>query len=179
VKPLHQDPTILGVDPGSLATGWAIVTGSPERPRVLACGVIKIARGRSFGARLVKIQDRFDEILAEHRPLLAAVESPFHGISARSALQLAHARGVILAALSRAGVATAEYSPAAIKKTVTGSGAATKEQVAYLVERLTGTKSSSHDLTDAVAVALCHQTHHRVARTIQRSTVAIRGNTTK
>ena len=178
MKPPPQAlPAILGVDPGSVVTGWALVAGSPERPRVLACGVIKTSAKRPFGERLATIQDRFVEILAEHRPALAAVESPFHGVSARAALQLAHARGVILAALSRAGVSTVEYSPAKIKKTVTGSGRATKEQVAYMVERLAGTKTSSHDLSDAIAVALCHQTHHRVARTIRRRTVTIEENT--
>jgi crossover junction endodeoxyribonuclease RuvC len=159
---------ILGVDPGSIATGWALVAGTPERPLVLACGVIKTPARRPFGERLATIQDRFTEILGEHRPAQAAVESPFHGVSARSALQLAHARGVILASLSRAGVDTAEYSPASVKKTVTGSGRATKEQVAYMVERIAGVKSASHDLTDAVAVALCHQTHFRLAHTISR-----------
>ena len=176
---MHEAPSILGVDPGSVATGWALVTGTPERPRVLACGVIKAIAKRPFGERLATIQDRFVEILAEHRPSLAAVESPFHGVNARSALQLAHARGVILAALSRAGVTIAEYSPAEIKKTVTGSGRATKDQVAYMVERLAGLKSSSRDLTDAVAVAPCHQTHHRVARSIRLGTVAIEENTRK
>ncbi len=179
MKPPHEAPAILGVDPGSVATGWALVAGTPERPRVLACGVIKAIARRPFGERLATIQDRFAEILAEHRPVLAAVESPFHGVSARSALQLAHARGVILAALSRAGVSIVEYSPAEIKKTVTGSGRATKDQVAYMVERLAGTKSSSRDLTDAVAVALCHQTHHRVARSIRLRTVTIEENTRK
>jgi len=170
---------ILGVDPGSIATGWALVTGSPERPRVLAAGVIKVPASRPFGERLATIQDRFVEILGEYRPTLAAVEAPFHGASARSALQLAHARGVILAALSRAGVETVEYSPAAVKKTVTGSGRATKEQVAYMVERLSGTKSTSHDLTDAVAVALCHQTHHRLEHTISRRKVTLEKNTAR
>jgi len=159
---------ILGVDPGSVATGWAVVAGTPERPQVLACGVIKTQARKPFGERLATIQDRFVEILGEHRPALAAVESPFHGASARSALQLAHARGVILAALSKAGIVTAEYSPASVKKTVAGNGRATKEQVAYMVERIAGIRSASHDLTDAVAVALCHQTHHRLARTIFR-----------
>lgn len=179
MKRPHETPTILGVDPGSVATGWALVAGTPERPRVLACGVIKVIARRPFAERLAAIQDRFVEILAEYRPALAAVESLFHGVSARSALQLAHARGVILAALSRAGVSIAEYSPAEIKKTVTGSGRATKDQVAYMVERLTGTKSSSRDLTDAIAVALCHQTHHRVVHSIQRRMVAIGENTRK
>jgi len=179
VKPPQQAPVaILGVDPGSVATGWALVGGTPERPRVLACGVIKTQARRPFGERLATIQDRFVEILAEHRPVLAAVESPFHGVSARSALQLAHARGVILAELSRAGVSTAEYSPAEIKKTVTGNGRATKEQVAYMVERLAGTKTTSSDLSDAVAVALCHQTRHRLARMISRQTKAIEPETT-
>jgi crossover junction endodeoxyribonuclease RuvC len=159
---------ILGVDPGSVATGWAVVSGSPERPLVLACGVIKTNPRLASPNRLATIQVRFVEILAEYHPRPAAVESPFHGVSARSALQLAHARGVILAALGRADISTTEYSPAQIKKTVTGSGRATKTQVAYMVERLTGTESSSHDLTDAVAVALCHQTHDRLTRLIRQ-----------
>jgi len=180
VKPSRQAPvSILGVDPGSVATGWALVAGTPERPQVLACGVIKAPARRPFGERLATIQDRFVEILAEHHPVLAAVESPFHGVSARSALQLAHARGVILAALSRSGVSTAEYSPAEIKKSVTGSGRATKEQVAYMVERLAGTKTTSHDLSDAVAVALCHQTHYRLANRISRRTGTVEKNNTR
>ncbi|NIM01029.1 MAG: crossover junction endodeoxyribonuclease RuvC [Acidobacteria bacterium] len=165
--------TILGVDPGSLATGWALLAGTPERPRLVASGVIRPRRGIPFGERLATIQDRFVEILAEHRPLHAAVETPFHGASARAALQLAHARGVILASLSREGISTVEYSPAEVKKTVTGNGRATKEQVAYMVERLAGTRIPEHDRADAVAVALCHQTHHRVQRSIRRSTRAV------
>jgi len=163
-----EPPAILGVDPGSVATGWAVVSGSPERPLVLACGVIKTNSRHAFASRLATIQDRFTEILCRHRPSMAAVESPFHGVSARAALQLAHARGVILAALGSAEVSTFEYSPAQIKKTMTGSGRATKEQVAYMVERSAGLKSPSHDLTDAVAVALCHQTRDRLARSISR-----------
>ncbi len=180
MKPPRQAPVaILGVDPGSVATGWALVAGTPERPRVLACGVIKAPARRPFGERLATIQDRFVEILGEQDPAVAAVESPFHGASARSSLQLAHARGVILAALSRAGISTVEYSPAAVKKTVTGSGRATKEQVAFMVERLAGIKSPSHDLTDAVAVALCHQTHDRLARTLSRQNETIEKSTAR
>ncbi len=180
MKPPQPAPAaILGVDPGSRATGWALVGGTPERPHVLACGVIKTRARLPFGERLATIQDRFVEILAEHHPELAAVESPFHGVSARASLQLAHARGVILASLSRAGVSTVEYSPAEIKKTVTGSGRASKEQVAYMVERLAGTKTSSHDLSDAVAVALCHQTHYRLANRISRRTGTVEKNNTR
>jgi crossover junction endodeoxyribonuclease RuvC len=152
-------PTILGIDPGSRITGWALVEGTPERPKVLAAGVIRTRPRQAFADRLGMIQIELAKVLAEYRPRLAAVEAPFHGVSARSALQLAHARGVILATLSQAGVAVEEYSPATVKKMVTGSGQASKEQVAFMVERLAGTSSGSLDLTDAVAVALCHQAH--------------------
>ena len=155
--------TILGIDPGSVVTGWALVTGTAERPRVVASDVIRTRPGAPFPDRLAAIQRGMVEVLERHRPALAAVEAPFHGVNARAALQLAHARGVILAALSVAGVATNEYSPAQVKKTVTGSGRASKEQVAFMVERLAGTRSPFHDLTDAVAVALCDQVHRRSA----------------
>lgn len=155
----RESPAILGVDPGSIVTGWALVAGSPEHPCVVAAGVIRTNSRLPFADRLAAIQRGFVEVLAEHRPPLAAVEAPFHGVSASSALQLAHARGVILAALCQAGVTPVEYSPAQIKKSVTGNGRATKEQVAFMVERLAGTRSVLHDLTDAVAVALCHQAH--------------------
>ena len=152
-------PPIIGIDPGSRATGWALVEGTPERPRVVAADVIRTGSRQAFADRLAAIQQGLATILEEHRPCLAAVESPFHGVNSRSALQLAHARGVILATLSLAGITVEEYSPAQVKKSVTGSGRATKEQVAFMVERLAGTRSASHDLTDAVAVALCHQAH--------------------
>jgi len=96
-------------------------------------------------------------------PSDAAVEAPFHGANARSALQLAHARGVILCVLAEAGVPPVEYSPATVKKTVTGSGRADKDQVRTMVARLTGIPETSlrHDVADAIAIALCHQSHVR------------------
>jgi len=89
---------------------------------------------------------------------VAAVEAPFHGVSARSALQLAHARGVVLAALGRSGLRVFEYSPATIKKAVTGNGRAEKGQVEAMVSRLVagGCAPGRSDIADAVAAALCH-----------------------
>ena len=157
--------TILGVDPGSIATGWAVLCGRSSAPQLIAAGVLRAPAKQPFADRLAGLQLAFGKIVAEFSPTLSAVEAPFHGVSARSALQLAHARGVILAELSRAGVPIAEYSPAEVKKMVTGSGRADKEQVAFMVARLVGTESKSHDLTDAVAVALCHQTISETAVT--------------
>lgn len=111
-----------------------------------------------FAQRLARLQVGIATVVETHRPTEAAVEAPFHGVSARSALQLAHARGVVLAVLGSAAVAVHEYAPAAIKKTVTGNGRAEKRQVQAMVARLVtaGEAAERPDVADAVAAALCH-----------------------
>jgi len=91
-------------------------------------------------------------------PTEAAVEAPFHGASARSALQLAHARGVVLAVLGISSLPVFEYSPATIKRAVTGNGRAEKEQVEAMVSRLVGAgcPPGKSDIADAIAAAMCH-----------------------
>jgi crossover junction endodeoxyribonuclease RuvC len=163
---------ILGIDPGSRVTGWGLLAGSAARPRLLEAGVLRLGRG-DLARRLGLLQERLGELVPRLHPTVAAVESPFHGASARSALQLAHARGVILAVLAGAGVEIAEYTPATVKKAVTGSGRADKGQVASMVARLLGgtPPPSSHDLTDALALALCH-----LASAAHHAAVARAGN---
>jgi len=151
---------ILGVDPGSIATGWGLIEGSVSRPVLVDCGVLKASRaGDPLATRLARLGSDLEALLPRLHPDVAAVETPFHGASARSALALAHARGVILAVLAGAGLEVAEYSPAAVKKAVTGNGRAGKEQVASMVGRLLAAdmRRPSRDLSDALAVALCHQ----------------------
>ncbi len=149
---------ILGVDPGSITTGWGFIGGSPSSPELLESGVIHL-RGSDFASRLAVLRREFEALVERLHPDTSAVESPFHGANARSALQLAHARGVILAGLAAAGIEVAEYSPATVKKSVTGSGRADKTQVQTMVYRLLATqlRDKSNDLSDALAVALCHQ----------------------
>jgi len=148
---------VLGVDPGSRVTGWGLLTGSATRARLLEAGVLRLG-ARDFPLRLALLQNRLSELVSRLRPAVAAVETPFHGASARSALQLAHARGVVLAVLAASGVEVVEYTPATIKKAVTGNGRADKEQVACMVRRQLGcaTPRTTYDLSDALAVALCH-----------------------
>lgn len=157
---------ILGIDPGSQVTGWGLLAGSAAEPRLLEAGVLRLGAG-DLAKRLALLQEQLAQLVSRLRPTAAAVESPFHGASARSALQLAHARGVILAVLAAAEVEVAEYTPATVKKAVTGSGRADKRQVASMVGRLLGgpPPSGSHDLTDALALALCHlaSAAHRAA----------------
>lgn len=149
---------ILGVDPGSFQTGWGLVGGSPARPALLECGVIRLRAGGSFAERLARLRREFEALISRVEPTEAAVEAPFHGANARAALQLAHARGVVLAVLGGAGVPVMEYAPATVKKSVTGAGRAEKAQVQAMVARLLGTATlpKPTDVSDALAVALCH-----------------------
>jgi crossover junction endodeoxyribonuclease RuvC len=106
---------------------------------------------------LARLHAAILSVVTQHAPSEAAVEAPFHGVSARSALQLAHARGVILSALGVSGLRVVEYSPATIKKAVTGNGRAEKEQVGAMVSRLlAGGSPGKPDIADAMAAALCH-----------------------
>lgn len=149
---------ILGVDPGSRVTGWGLVGGEATRPALIDSGTIPLPTNRPLAGRLLVLQRSLTGLVERLRPETAAVETPFHGANARSALQLAHARGVILAVLAGAGVEVAEYSPAAVKKAVTGNGRAEKRQVREMVARRLEARApiASLDRADALAVALCH-----------------------
>lgn len=151
------------MDPGSDCTGWALVVGPVHAPRVIDCGEIRASARAAFPERLAALRVALVRIVESASPSDAAVESPFHGANARSALQLAHARGVILCVLAEAGVPPVEYAPATVKKTVSGSGRADKDQVRTMVARLTGIPATGlrYDVADAIAVALCHQAHMR------------------
>lgn len=138
---------------------------------MIASGEIHVPESLEFAVRLHRLQDAFRAVLEETRPDEAAVEAPFHGVSARSALQLAHARGVLLATLAAAPVPIHEYAPASVKKSVCGSGRAEKSQVLSMMVRLLGERSVASwtpDVADALAVAWCHLSHRRFAAAIGR-----------
>jgi crossover junction endodeoxyribonuclease RuvC len=146
------------VDPGTRCAGWAVVGGTAYRPELISCGEIRLSERLALADRLARLHSEIAQVVRQHAPLEAAVEAPFHGVSARSALQLAHARGVVLAALGGSGLPVFEYSPATIKKAVTGNGRAEKQQVEAMVSRLlAGDRTSGRaDIADAIAAALCH-----------------------
>jgi crossover junction endodeoxyribonuclease RuvC len=166
------------VDPGSIATGWGLVGGSPTRSEWLAAGVIRLdgpgGAPDDLAPRLWRLQQELTALVQHLRPTAAAVESPYHGANARSAFQLAQARGVALAVLAGAGIRVAEYTPATVKKAVTGNGRAPKEQVRSMVSRLLGRQALERergDVTDALAVALCHacsRRHRELERRVRR-----------
>jgi crossover junction endodeoxyribonuclease RuvC len=155
---------ILGVDPGSHATGFGVVRTGPVA-RMLAGGVIRTAARDELPARLLAISTALDEVIAANRPDAMAVEDLFNARNPRSALILGHARGVILLAGARAGLPVHAYAPRDVKQALTGNGGATKEQVRFMVMRLLGlAQEPPLDQSDALAVALAYAGRSRHGR---------------
>src|ERR671915_10821 len=116
---------VLGIDPGTAVLGYGVVeSGSGRHPTLVECGTLTTRARDPLPARLRILFDGVSALLARHSPGTLAVESAFYGRNVRTAVVLSHARGVILLAAELGGVAVAEYSPAVIKKTVVGRGAA-------------------------------------------------------
>jgi len=150
---------VLGIDPGTAVLGYGVVeTGETRHPRLLECGTLTTQARDPLPTRLRVIHDGTRALLARHRPDAMAVESAFYGKNVRTTVVLSHARGVILLAAEQAGIPIAEYSPALVKKTIVGRGAALKPQVGYMVAQLLRLKSAPQpsDAADGVAVALTH-----------------------
>ncbi|MCK5377812.1 MAG: crossover junction endodeoxyribonuclease RuvC [Acidobacteria bacterium] len=155
----HQ-PRVIGIDPGSSATGWAIVTAEGNRYHLHDFGVIR-PKGNDRPARLADLAKRIAKVIEEYEPDHAAVETPFTGRNPRSTVVLAEARGVLLSVLGSAEIGVTDYTPAEVKKSIVGHGRAEKAQVAFMVSRLLGLrKAPPHDAADAMAIALTH-IHHR------------------
>ena len=148
---------ILGLDPGSRVCGYGVIE---ERAGVLSyveCGVLTAPEDRPMEARLGEIARGLREVVAELEPTVAAVEDVFSHVNPRTALALAQARGMARAGRGLAGLTVASYPPASVKKAVSGSGRADKDQVARMVQALIGLKSLPRsDASDALAVAITH-----------------------
>ena len=145
---------ILGVDPGSRATGWALVSfGTPLR--LEGAGVLRPPAGLPFERRLLWLREALAGIVSRMGPDAAAVERVYAGVNPQSLITLGEARGVLLLALAESGIAVAEITPAEVKRAVTGTGAAEKEQVRRMVASLLGRRLPL-DAADAAAAALAH-----------------------
>lgn len=148
---------VLGIDPGTAVTGYGVVLLDGRTSSLVECGVIRTKPKQPLPARLRDIHDGVVELIARHRPDTVAVEDVFFARNVRTTVVLGHARGVILLAAEQAGVEIREFPPAEIKKAITGNGAATKEQVQFMVATLLRLKSAPEpaDAADGVAAALC------------------------
>lgn len=152
---------MLGVDPGTSVTGYGVIetgNGAPAMGRLIECGVITFSSKSPLHRRLHQLHAHITQLITRHRPTALALEKAFYQKNVRTTLVLGHARGVILLAAEEAGLLIAEYSPARVKKTVAGTGAAPKAQVAAMVARLLKLTHAPRpaDAADGVAVALTH-----------------------
>jgi crossover junction endodeoxyribonuclease RuvC len=157
---------ILGIDPGSLHTGFGLVEKHGSTITLVEAGRFSCPRGLALPARLASLAGRLEEMAARLRPDLAVLETPFLGMSPRTLIVLAQARGALLAVLAGRGVEIREYSPAEVKSAVTGNGRADKDQVARMVRLLLAARGEGWeaDATDALAVALCGAQRLRLDR---------------
>ena len=158
---------VLGVDPGSRATGWALILSHGNRSHLESFGIVR-PKGPDHPTRLSDLDSKFTAIINELVPDCAAVESGFTGRNPKSGLVLAESRGVLLAALGRVGVPVHLYTPAQVKSAMVGHGTAEKQQVAFMVVRLLGIdQPPPSDAADAAGVALTH-IHSRVMVTARK-----------
>ncbi|NOZ01324.1 MAG: crossover junction endodeoxyribonuclease RuvC [Deltaproteobacteria bacterium] len=148
---------VLGIDPGSRVTGYGVVEGGDGETRYVASGTIRLNASRPMHERLDTLWGELTEVLSSSAPAEVAVERVFVSRNADSALKLGHARGVILLAIKQAGLPLFEYTPAQVKKTVTGRGRADKHQMVSLVRLILGIEADlAEDAADALAIAMTH-----------------------
>lgn len=150
---------VLGIDPGTAVTGYGVVKGERAgTPHLVECGIIRTKPRDPLASRLQEIHAGVSELIQRHRPDAMAIEDVFYARNVRTTIVLGHARGVILLAAANARIEIAEYPPAEIKKAVVGAGAATKEQVQFMVMRILRLKTPPQpsDASDGVAAALAH-----------------------
>ena len=149
---------LLGVDPGTNVLGYAVIEVLKDKMTLVEMGVVKMKHLEEHSHKLKKIFERIKAIIHTHKPREMAIEAPFYGKNPQSMLKLGRAQGVAIAAAVTSGIEITEYSPKKIKQSVTGSGNASKEQVAAMLENILNTtlEQTTFDATDALAAAVCH-----------------------
>ncbi|MCX7974416.1 MAG: crossover junction endodeoxyribonuclease RuvC [Candidatus Aminicenantes bacterium] len=162
---------VLGIDPGSLTTGYGLLEETENCLSVVTQGVIKVKTGRSLSVKLNKIRLDIEEILRQYTPEEVAIENPFYARNIKTAITLGQVRGAILVAVASHGCSLFEYSPREIKKAVTGYGQAEKSQVMAMVKALLHLQEIDlePDAADALAAAFCHLSHRRSKLNLEKS----------
>jgi crossover junction endodeoxyribonuclease RuvC len=156
--------SILGVDPGSIYTGWGLVELDGTQLRHVAHGVIGTSTALGQAQRLKQIHDGIQQVIVQYRPAAMSLEKVFFSRNVQSALKLGQARGMAMLGAAQSQIPMSEYSATEIKVSVVGYGHATKEQIQKMVSALLGLRGSLRtDAADALAAAICHihrRTYH-------------------
>ncbi len=148
---------VLGIDPGTRVAGWGVVDVRGSRAGLAGAGAIRI-KAKDIPGRLAELHSALVAVVEEWKPACVAIETPYFGKNAASALVIGMARGIAVLTAAEAGLPVHEYPPATIKKAVVGRGGASKEQVAAMVRVILGLREAPKpaDVTDALAIALAH-----------------------
>jgi crossover junction endodeoxyribonuclease RuvC len=163
---------VLGVDPGTAATGYGVVVrGDGGAMSLLECGVIRTSADAPLPHRLREIHEALGQVLDRHSPDVVAVEDIFYGKNVRTTVMLGHTRGAVVLAAALRDLPVVDYSPAEVKNAIVGTGRATKEQVQFMVKQLLRLKTvpAPADAADGVAVALCHLSSGRLDELSRRA----------
>ncbi|HOU01175.1 MAG TPA: crossover junction endodeoxyribonuclease RuvC [Bacteroidales bacterium] len=158
MKTKTKEKIILGIDPGSNKTGYGIIKVIGSKPQMMAIGVIDLSKFDDHYLKLKHIFDRVTGIIDEYKPDELAIEAPFYGKNVQSMLKLGRAQGAAISAALSRSLPIFEYAPRKIKMSITGQGAASKEQVAAMLENMLNFQDQGIilDATDGLAAALCH-----------------------
>jgi crossover junction endodeoxyribonuclease RuvC len=153
-----KERIILGIDPGTMVMGYSLILQRDKQLSLLRMGVLKLKQYDNQALKLKKIFERVLEIIEEYHPDELAIEAPFFGKNVQSMLKLGRAQGVAMAAALYRDIPIFEYSPRKIKQSITGNGAASKEQVALMLQKIIQFEQLPEflDATDATAAAVCH-----------------------
>ena len=148
----------MGIDPGTMVMGYSLILQKDKHLSLLRMGVLKLKQYDNQALKLKKIFERVLEIIDEYHPDELAIEAPFYGKNVQSMLKLGRAQGVAMAAALYRDIPIFEYSPRKIKQSITGNGAASKEQVALMLQKIIQFEQLPDflDATDATAAAVCH-----------------------
>jgi crossover junction endodeoxyribonuclease RuvC len=155
---LAKTKTILGIDPGTSIMGYGIIEVTGSEMKLVTIGVITLTKYATHELKLKTIFEKVTKLIDGFTPDELAIEAPFYGKNIQSMLKLGKAQGVAIAAALNKGMSYTEYMPKKIKMSITGSGTASKEQVAGMLKSLLNIKDMPKDLdaTDGLAAAVCH-----------------------
>lgn len=159
-REIIKERIIMGIDPGTNIMGYGVIKVLNNNPQMEGMGIIQLNKNEDHYLRLSKIHSRVLELIEEYLPDELAIEAPFYGKNVQSMLKLGRAQGVAMAAAISRDVPIFEYAPLKIKMSITGNGRASKEQVAYMLQKILKIPNEDMlpqlDATDGVAAALCH-----------------------
>ncbi|MCA0332659.1 MAG: crossover junction endodeoxyribonuclease RuvC [Bacteroidetes bacterium] len=158
MNPVKSESIILGIDPGTIKMGFAVIKHNKPMPQLMDYGVLNLQYIDDGHEKLHQIFVKMEKLIQKYQITELAIEAPFFGKNVQSMLKLGRAQGVVISAARYFGLLTTEYSPRKIKLSVAGNGNASKEQVARMIEKQFSVNlhNVGLDATDALSVAICH-----------------------